>query len=179
MFRITAIAIAALSTAACASMGGEVRAPQPAKPVDLAQHYTGVWHEIGRRPMLITNGCVAGATEYKPGAAPNEILVRDTCRKDTPSGKEKAISGKATIEDPGTNAKLHVRYNLIAKRDYWVLDRADDGSWFISADPQMKDLYIYARDPQISDAKVAELTRRAGELGYDVSNLEFPAQPGD
>lgn len=179
MFRPAAIALTALSTAACASMGGDVRAPQPTKPVNLAQHYSGVWHEIGRRPMLITNNCVAGATEYRPGASPNEILVRDTCEVGAPGGKERAISGKGTIEDPGTNAKLHVRYNLLAKRDYWVLDRADDGSWFISADPQMKDLYIYARDPQISDAKVAELTRRAGELGYDTSKLEFPAQPGD
>ena len=60
--------------------------------------------------------------------------------------------------------------------DYWVLDHAEDYSWFISADPTFNRLFIYTRDLP-SEQQVRALTERARALGYDVSRLEFPAQP--
>jgi apolipoprotein D and lipocalin family protein len=160
--------------------GAAPTAPEPAKSVDAARFYTGVWREIGRRPMKITDGCVAGATEYTLVNA-TKVKVRDTCTSGTPSGPVKAIGGPATILDPGKNAKLHVSYRylgLIAvDRDYWVLDHADDYSWFISADPSFDNLWIYTRDPHVDAGERAQLVDRAKALGYDVSKLEFPAQP--
>jgi apolipoprotein D and lipocalin family protein len=155
-------------------------APQPAKPVDVARLYTGLWHEIARRPMAITDGCVAGATEYKRGAS-GAIEVLDSCRMGTPTGEIKTIGGPGEIIDAGTNAKLRVTYALFGVvpvvRDYWILDRAADYSWFISADPTFKDLYFFARDPQISPSQRRQLVQRASKLGYDVSKLEFPEMP--
>jgi apolipoprotein D and lipocalin family protein len=180
-------AAAALLLAGCAGtnmagspMAGSGRAPEPSKRVDAARLYSGTWHEIGRRPMTITDGCVAGATEYGPDRN-GGIAVLDSCRKGSPSGELKTVGGPGTILDPGVNAKLRVDYKLYGvfpvQRDYWVLDRADDYSWFISADPTFKDLYIFARDPQIGPAQRKRLVARAAALGYDVSKLEFPEQP--
>lgn len=169
---VFAAAVATLATTAQAA------APEPAKPIDAARFYQGTWHEIGRRPMMITDRCVAGTTAYAPSPT-GKIMVKDACRKDTPAGKEKAISGKGTILDPGTNAKLRVRYNLLISRDYWVLDRDESYGWFISASPDFKDLYIFSRDPSLSDAKRQALIARAAKLGYDTSKLEFPAQPAN
>ena len=152
------------------------QAPEPAKPVDAARFYQGRWLEIGRRPMLLTNGCVAGSTSYERGAS-NAVAVVDDCRKAAPQGKRKALSGKGTILDPGTNAKLRVRYNLLVTWDYWVLDHADDYSWFISADPKLKNLWIYTRTPP-SPEQLKVLTERARALGYDTDKLEFPAPLG-
>ena len=156
------------------------KAPEPSKPVDAARFYAGVWREIGRRPMKLTDGCVAGATEYKL-LSPTRVKVRDTCTKGTPSGSVEAVGGPATILDPGKNAKLHVSYRFLGlfpvNRDFWVLDHADDYSWFISADPTFHDLWIYTRDPRVDAAERAQLVDRAKALGYDVSKLEFPAQP--
>jgi apolipoprotein D and lipocalin family protein len=77
--------------------------------------------------------------------------------------------------DPGTNAKLRVRYvGGLITWDYWVLDHAEDYSWFISADPTFDKLWIYTRE--VPDAaERAALVARAAALGYDVSRLEFPA----
>jgi len=156
------------------------RAPEPMKPVDTARFYTGAWREIGRRPMKITDGCVAGATEYTL-TGPTKVTVRDTCTRGTPTGAIKAIGGPATILDPGKNAKLHVSYRFFGlipvDRDYWVLDHADDYTWFISADPSFENLWIYTRDPHVDAAQRAQLVERARAMGYDVSKLEFPAQP--
>ena len=158
----------------------ETRAPEPLRRIDAARFYAGRWHEIGRRPMAITDGCVAGATDYRRGPT-GGIEVLDSCRMGSPGGAAKTIGGPGTIMDPGFNAKLRVDYRLYGlipiRRDYWVLDRARDYSWFISADPTFRDLYIFTRDPAVRPATVRRLVRRASALGYDVRRLEFPEQP--
>lgn len=155
-------------------------APQPSRAVDLQRFYSGTWIEIGRRPMKLTDGCVAGATTYRI-VSPTRIAVVDTCHAGTPAGKLKSIGGPARIRDPGANAKLHVTYRFLGfipvARDYWVLDHDEDYGWFISADPRFHDLWIYTRATRPDPALTARLVERAKALGYDVSKLEFPAQP--
>lgn len=162
----SALAVALLASPAFA------QAPQPARPVDLERFYSGQWLEIGRLPMKLTDGCVAGATAYSK-ADKGRIAVRDTCRDKTPAGKEKAIAGKGKILDPGTNAKLKVSYPFFITWEYWVLDHADDYSWFISADPKFEKLWIYTRKAP-TKAELDGLIARARALGYDTSKLEYP-----
>ncbi len=167
---------ALLSACVTAPSADQVRAPQPLKSIDAERFYSGRWLEIGRLPMRITDGCVAGASIYTL-VEPTRVDVRDTCQVGTPDGKERAIGGRGEILDPGTNAKLRVKYLAgFVTWDYWVLDRADDYSWFISADPTFDRLFIYTRE-QPSMAERDQLVERARALGYDVSRLEFPAQP--
>jgi apolipoprotein D and lipocalin family protein len=79
------------------------------------------------------------------------------------------------VLDPGMNAKLRVRYiGGLVTWDYWVLDHAEDYSWFISADPTFNKLWIYTREVPDAAGRQA-LVARAAALGYDVSRLEFPA----
>lgn len=180
--KTAAAAILALSLTACASMGGgpakTALAPQPAKPVDAATFYTGVWREIARNPMKITDGCVAGETRFSRDDK-GRLIDRDSCRKGTPQGKEKVFAGPATILDPGTNAKFRTDYKvfglLTVSREYWIIDHGDD--WFITATPSFKDLSIFTRSPQPGKARLDELVGRARALGYEVSKLEYPAQP--
>lgn len=167
---LTAAALAAGNAAADPG-----RAPEPAKPVDMERLYSGRWLEIARTPMSLTDGCEAGATDYAMRDA-RKVNVHDTCQVGRPGGRTRAIDGVGTIQDPGTNAKLRVRYNFVIVWDYWILDRAEDYSWFISADPKLEKLWIYTRE--VPDAALrAQLVRRAAELGYDVNRLEFPQQP--
>jgi apolipoprotein D and lipocalin family protein len=176
MVTIGVAAVLAMS----ATWANSTPAPAPSKSVDLSRFYSGVWIEIGRHPMKLTDGCVAGATEYKI-QNPTRIAVMDTCHAKTPAGKLEKIGGPGTILDPGTNAKLRVNYQFLGlfpvSRDYWVLDHADDYSWFISSDPNFKNLWIYTRDPHVDPAVLKTLVTEAKAMGYDVSQLEFPAQP--
>jgi apolipoprotein D and lipocalin family protein len=164
-----------LGLSACATAPGSdaVRAPAPARAVDLDRFYAGRWLEIARLPMSLTDGCVAGATNYVV-VNPTRVDVRDTCQVGSPQGREKAIGGRGEILDPGMNAKLRVRYLAgFITWDYWVLDHAADYSWFISADPSFDKLWIYTRE--VPDAaERGALVARAAAMGYDVSRLEFP-----
>ena len=178
--RAIATTAAFLALTACASMEAPSGVALHTATVDPARFYNGTWYEIGRRPMGLTDGCVAGGTTYtREGEA--RVRVLDFCHQGSPTGERKTIGGPARITDPGSFARLHVSYRLFGfvpvPRDYWVLDRADDYSWFISADPTFHDLWIYTRSPAPSPELVHTLTDKAKALGYDTALLEFPT-PG-
>lgn len=138
-------------------------------------HYTGTWLEIARTPMKITDGCVAGYTTYKPSASSGIINVEDGCRTGSPKGELRTIDGIGKLEDAGTtNAKLTVRYlGGFVTFKYWVLYKSPDKSWFISADPEMKNLWIYTRKPP-SKKELSVMVAKAKSLGYDTNKLEYP-----
>ena len=165
---------AGLSACVTAPSAASYRAPQPTKPVDAQRLYSGRWLEIGRTPMRLTDGCVAGTTTYSL-TGPDRMNLRDTCQDKTPTGREKAVGASATLLDPGTNAKFRARYFAgLVTWDYWILDHDDAYTWFISADPTFQRLWIYTRTPP-SPEQLARLVERARSLDYDVDRLEFPA----
>lgn len=157
-----------------AAATGAIAGPKTV-PVSM-DHYRGKWLEIGRRPMWLTDGCVAGYSTYRRGKTPDEILVEDGCRVGKPDGRLKTVNGTGRIVDFGAgNARMRVRYPLLITFNYWVLYTSPDKSWFISADPDVTNLWIYSRTVP-SKAKLKTMVRKASELGYDVHKLEFPEQ---
>ena len=167
--------VGGLSAEAAAQMG----APMPVKPIEAAKFYTGRWYEIGRTPQTITNGCVAGATDYY-NEPDGRLIDRNSCRAGAPSGQEKLFAGPVTILNPGENTKVRVDYKVFylftVSRTYWMLDHGEDYSWFIASDPAFKSLELFTRNPRPSPDTIKSLTAMAAALGYDVSKLEFPAQ---
>jgi apolipoprotein D and lipocalin family protein len=171
IFALAIIAAALLGAASPAALARE-EAPAPAKPVEAARLYSGRWLEIARMPMSITKGCVAGTTDYKLGQD-GKVTVTEGCHTRTASGSPRAVTASGRIMDPGTNAKLRVSYPFFITWDFWILDHADDYSWYISGDPAHQRLFIFTR--QVPDAAaLAPLVERARALGYETGRLEFP-----
>lgn len=186
-FRPASLKVLALCLTTAALAGGCVtapspaqhRAPQPVRSVDAARLYDGLWLEIGRPQLSLTDGCVAGTTTYRL-AGPTGLRLRDTCQADTPQGKEKALTASAVILDPGTNTRFRARYFWGAITwEYWILDHDDDYRWFISSDPTFERVWIYTR--QAPDAAELErLKARVAALGFDPARLQYPpALPAD
>ncbi len=164
-----AVALAGLAVSAWA------QAPSPAVAAVPLGHYDGTWLEIARRPMGLTNGCVAGYTRYSPGKTAGEFMVEDGCHDKVPDGRVKTIRGRGELLDAGgANARLRVHYLFFITWDFQVLYEAPEHDWFISADPKMKNLWIYARKVPSPEARTI-MVKKAAELGYDVAQLEFPA----
>ncbi|WP_330166414.1 lipocalin family protein [Rhizobium sp. C4] len=175
MSAFSRLSLAALLMTAGLGLG---TAPAQAEPnvVKVGRdHYTGTWLEIARTPMKITDGCVAGYTTYMPSASSDVFRIEDGCRTGSPKGELLTIDGIGKLEDAGaTNAKLTVRYlGGIVTFKYWVLYKSPDKSWFISADPQMQNLWIYARKAP-SKKELSVMVAKAKALGYDTRKLEYP-----
>lgn len=161
----------ALAAFTLALAAGSPAEPQQL-PLDAASHYSGVWLELGRTPMWITDGCVAGTTTYTR-VDERRVDVEDDCRKGGVDGKRKAIRGKGVIEDPGVNRRLKVTYFPLVTWRYEVLESDPDGTWFISASPDRKKVFLYARRP-LPQAQLDDLATRARRAGY-AGEIEFPA----
>ena len=169
------ISLSACSSGASVSTG----APEPVKSIDPGQLYTGNWYEIARTPMSLTNGCVAGTTQYYR-RYDGQLMDLDACRMNTPAGKEKSIRGPVMVLNPGENTKVTVYYTVFGvvpiQRTYWMLDHADDYSWFIESSRDFKVISLFTRSPRPAPAEVATVVAHAKHLGYDVSQLEYPTE---
>jgi apolipoprotein D and lipocalin family protein len=173
-----------LALAGCASGTSTpvAMAPQPAKPIDMARFFTGRWYEIARTPMRLTDGCVAGTTDYLRGGD-GKLIDVDACKMGTPAGKEKSYQGPVSILNPGQNNKVEVRYTVYGiipvTRTYWMLDHGDDYQWFIVANPAFTQVSMFTRTPRPGPKRIAMLSQRLQALGYAGKPLEFPAEfPG-
>lgn len=156
-------------------------APSPAQSVDKDRLYIGVWHEIARTHSRDTDGCVDPETRFTTNDD-GVLMDRETCRQGDPNtGKLRVLSDSAlTLPDPNSPAKFRTSHSVLfipVGRESWVLDHDESYTWFIAANPAFTDLSIYVRDPQTPQAVRDGLVDRAKALGFDVSKLEFPAQP--
>ncbi len=163
--------------AGCAGANDKVAAPQPAKTIDASRFYEGRWYEIARTPISVTDGCVAGTTDFykRPDG---QLVERDACRVGSPDGKEKVFEGAATILDPGANTKLKVHYILWGfipiNQTYWILDHGEAYDWFIVSDPALQNVALLTRTPRPSAEEIEALKARTRQFGYDTGKLEFP-----
>jgi apolipoprotein D and lipocalin family protein len=176
MKKTAALTVILIATAGLARAADAPKAPEPAKAIDAATFYAGRWYEIGRTPMSLTDGCVAGYTDYQ--TQDGGLYERDACRDTTPDGKEEVIGGPLKILNPGQNTKVHVTYHIVlglipVNRDYWMLDHAE--GWFLMATPDMEMVNLYTRDPRPDPALVKRMAQQIRDLGYS-GKLEFPAQ---
>jgi len=154
----------------------EAAAPSPTKPVDL-QRYYGRWYEVARVPNHFEKGkaCSGPTADYRQDPD-GGVTVVQTCHVDTPTGPERVYRAAAQILDPGMNAKFRLTFFLMLSKDYWVLDHAPDYRWAIVGDPSGQYVWLFSRDPVVSQPLRDALVARTRALGYDVRRLEFPLQ---
>jgi apolipoprotein D and lipocalin family protein len=152
---------------------GNVRVPEPARPVDL-NRYLGRWYEIARYEQRFERGCEGVTADYSL-RSDGKIDVLNRCRK--ANGKTHEAHGIAKVVDRVSNAKLKVSFFGPFYGDYWVLDHADDYSWSIVGEPSGRYLWLLSREGDL-DARARErLVGRARALGYETNLLVRTKQP--
>lgn len=149
---------------------------------DLNQ-YVGKWYEIARFPNKFQKQCVADVMATYVKRTDGDVDVINRC-KNAAGAIEEAV-GQGRVPDPGTKAKLKVRF---APRwlswlptvwaDYWVVDIAPDYSYAAVGDPTKKYLWILARKKEIADPVYQALMKRLANQGFDTSQLVLTPQDG-
>jgi apolipoprotein D and lipocalin family protein len=148
-------------------------APTKAVPVSF---FSGRWYEIARTPNNQQKDCEAPTYQFAPKTS-DTLSFTMTCHKGEPEGKP--LSVNVTLHLPSDEARNRFRVTALggmASLDYWVLDRADDGDWWILATPKNPRVWLLSRKANVDAADKSEALARIRALGFDPAKLEFPKQ---
>jgi apolipoprotein D and lipocalin family protein len=142
---------------------------QTVDKVDITR-YVGKWYEIASFPQRFQKGCHCTTAEYTLTDR-DYVIVENRCNKNSITGPESYIKGKAFIVKNTGNAKLKVQFFWPFRGKYWIIDLADDYSYAVVGHPNRKYLWILSRTPEI-DAKIYnDILHRIKEKGFDISKL--------
>jgi apolipoprotein D and lipocalin family protein len=142
------------------------RAPPPAKAVPDSL-YSGRWYELARTPNSLQKDC-EGATSDFENFVDGAFEVVDTCHAGSPSGPAKVLEVKAKIVAGSRNTRFRMGFfGGLVRQEYWILDRADDGSWAIMGTPGGNYGWLLARKPALAPPSMAAALARLHQLGYD------------
>ncbi len=164
-----------MSCALAAALAGLVgcsasRPPMPVvKHVDL-ERFMGDWYVIANIPTSFEEGAHNAVESYRLDDD-GSIATTFTFRAGAFDGEAKRFEPRGFVLDRETNALWGMQFVWPVRADYRIVHLASDYSRTIVARRKRDFVWIMARTPQIPDADLEELVRRAGELGYDTSRI--------
>ncbi|WP_395337503.1 lipocalin family protein [Novosphingobium sp. BL-8H] len=164
-----ALAGTSLLVGACASIPragpvGNGAVPMPAKPIDV-KRYMGRWYEQYRYEASFEKNMESVTADYSLNHDGTVKVVNRGLR----NGKWKESTGKATIVDTATNARLKVSFFGPFYGNYWVLDHGDEYDWSIVGEPSGRYLWVLTREARPDADLLSRLEARVKALGYDWS----------
>jgi apolipoprotein D and lipocalin family protein len=142
--------------------------------VDLIK-YAGKWYEIASYPQRFQKGCHCTTAEYTLSDK-GFVIVENRCNKDSITGKQAYIKGKAFVEAHSGNSKLKVQFFWPFKAKYWIIDLADDYSYAVVSHPNKKYLWILSRTPKMNETLYQQIVFRLREKGFDITKLQITIQ---
>jgi len=147
---------------------------QTVQAVDLNK-YSGKWYEIASYPQRFQKGCHCTTAEYTISDK-GYVIVENRCNRNSVTGKQSYIKGKAFVEKNSGNAKLKVQFFWPFKAKYWIIDLADDYSYAVVSHPNKKYLWILSRTPKMNEAIYQLIIYRLKEKGFDTTKLQTTIQ---
>ncbi|WP_194827722.1 lipocalin family protein [Nocardia sp. XZ_19_231] len=157
-----------LSVAGSATAAAEPPAPVPRLELD---RYLGEWHQLAAVPQPFNLNCARDTTATYTLDPSGDVGVFNRCR--TWTGGVDEIRGTATVNDPATNAQLHVSFPGVPGQDgregdtnYIVTALGPDYSWALVTSPSRLSGFVLSRTPALDDAtwqQVDEAIRVAGQ----------------
>ncbi|MFI1235006.1 lipocalin family protein [Nocardia salmonicida] len=157
-----------LSGAGAATAAAEPPAPVPRLELD---RYLGEWHQLAAVPQPFNLNCARDTTATYTLDPVGDVGVFNRCH--TWTGGVDEIRGTATVNDPATNAQLHVSFPGVPGQDgrrgdtnYIVTALGPDYSWALVTSPSRLSGFVLSRTPALDDAtwqQIDEAIRVAGQ----------------
>jgi apolipoprotein D and lipocalin family protein len=146
--------------------------------VDLSR-YQGRWYEIARLPMWFQRGCLQSTADYRLTEA-GTVEVTNRCP--TEDGGTWVATGRATVVDPRTNARLEVVFDnwfsrlfpSVARGAYWVIELDPAYTLAVVGHPSRDYLWVLSRSPTLDAGRYDGVVGRARALGFPTERLIRP-----
>ncbi|WP_054814942.1 lipocalin family protein [Nocardia arizonensis] len=127
--------------------------PAPVPALDV-ERYLGTWYQLAAVPQYFNLVCARDTQATYALDPRGDISVRNRCT--TWSGAPNEISGTARVNDPVTNAQLHVSFpgvptqeSLDGPTNYIVTALGPDYSWALVTDPTRLSGFVLSRTPAL------------------------------
>ncbi|MBF6415034.1 lipocalin family protein [Nocardia cyriacigeorgica] len=144
---IAAAAVLLPQTAAADPLPGP---PRPVAGLEV-DRYLGTWRQLAAIPQVFNVSCARDTTANYRLTERGDIAVHNSCV--TWTGELNQIRGSATVNDPQTNAQLHVSFPGVPGQDqqrgatnYIVTALGPDYSWALVTDPTRLSGFVLARE---------------------------------
>ncbi len=147
---------------------------QTVPSVDI-EKYAGKWYEIASYPQYFQKGCHCTTAQYTISEK-GYVIVENRCNRDSITGKQSYIKGKAFVVKGSGNAKLKVQFFWPFKAKYWIIDLATDYSYAVVSHPNKKYLWILSRTSKKDDNVYQEILSKLKSKGFDLSKLQKTVQ---
>ncbi len=135
------------------------------------QKFMGTWYVITGRTSFLEEGATNSVEKYTWNEADQNIDIDFSFHKDSPTGPLKSIPQKAWIFNSQTNAHWKVQPFWPLKFDYLVVAMDPNYEWTVIGVPSGSYIWIMARTPEISDAKMAEIMSTLQAVGYPTDGM--------
>jgi len=139
------------------------------------ERYLGKWYEIATIPQRFQKGCVCVTAEYSLNPD-GTIKVVNSCRKNSPTGEFRQVTGQAKVVPGSHNAKLRVSFFRPFWGDYWIVGLDSNYEWAIVSNAKGSTCWILVRTPRIDEQLYAQLIDRCHQLGIDTTKLQLTLQ---
>lgn len=155
---------------------------RPVSTFDL-EKYLGLWYEIGRLPLKWEDESARNITAHYSLQDDGKIRVDNRCfdEDDTPTqslGVAEPVEGEVGQLKVSFLPKL-LRWIPFTEGDYWVLAIDPDYSVALVGSPNRENLWLLARDWNISADVVNDYQRIAQDQGFDLAQWIVPTHDGE
>ncbi len=130
--------------------------------------YMGTWYEIARYDTFFQKDCKASRAKYS--LKKDYVKVVNTCL--TFSGKTRDVTGRATVEDQKSNAKLKVKFSPFGEGEYWILALGDFYQYALIGDSSRSNLFILSRFKTMNPKTYNKLLKIAEKEGFNTSKIK-------
>ena len=174
--RLASLVLAGLTlTAPLAAPLVALATPPPARPGP-AQLYSGRWYEVARIPNQLQRDCEGASSDFAAFDG-GHFRVVQVCHHGAPTGPAQTFNASGQILPDSNNAKINLSFfGGIVRVEYWILDRAEDGTWAIMGTSNGRYVWLLSRRPVLDATQRDRAIARMAQLGYPVARLQFPAQ---
>ncbi|MBK1648072.1 hypothetical protein CKO36_05505 [Rhabdochromatium marinum] len=147
------------------------------KQVDL-DRFMGDWYVIANIPTFVEKGAYNAVESYQLNPD-GSIATTFTFNKDAFDGPQKVYHPTGFVLDTDSNARWGMQFIWPIKADYRIVYLDEDYQLTVIARAKRDYVWVMARSPEFSDAKLQEMRDFIASIGYDADKLQRVPQQSD
>ena len=153
------------------------KAPKAVPYVDLYQ-FVGDWYEISHVPQFYENFKCACIKQRMALRSDGQLDVSLSCNKGNAQGELKILNGVARNDDPQSNAKYTIDFNLAIKPSVWVVGLDPQYRYIVISDGSGSTLHIFSRSPSLDPGLYQTALDIADDQNLSVGSLQLTDHNG-